>query len=131
MSSTVQTVDILCGPSGGGTCPRQRCGSMPSRSRTSSEGSVQNAPNKLQTPNCTHQMDGSLCLHGTRPHSMYSPSLSSSCSPPFYSVLFRYLSVASERPNHHHYPLVLYSSVTFIFDSSLLTFYVWFSALTG
>ncbi|XP_071532473.1 uncharacterized protein [Panulirus ornatus] len=78
---------------GGGPCHmRERCGSMPSRSRTSSEGSVQNAPNKLQGPNCSHQMDGpiasSLCLHVTRPKSMYSSSLSSSCSPPFASALF-------------------------------------------
>lgn len=91
------------GCSGGGTSTRERCGSMPSRSRTSSEGSVQNTQSKLQGANCSHQLDGPLCLHVTRPQSMYSPSLSSSCSPPFY-VLFRYLSAASERPNHHHYP---------------------------
>ncbi|XP_071532483.1 uncharacterized protein [Panulirus ornatus] len=64
---------------GGGPCHmRERCGSMPSRSRTSSEGSVQNAPNKLQGPNCSHQMDGpiasSLCLHVTRPKSIPSSS---------------------------------------------------------
>ncbi|XP_042217338.1 uncharacterized protein LOC121862948 isoform X5 [Homarus americanus] len=57
---------------------RERCGSMPSRSRTSSEGSVQNVPNKLQGPNCPHQMDGpmasSLCLHVTRPKSIPSSS---------------------------------------------------------
>lgn len=74
-------------------CPlRNRCGSMPSsRNRTSSEGSVQTAPNKLQPPNCSHQVDGpgSFCLHPiTRPKSMYSSSLSSSCSPPFASALF-------------------------------------------
>ncbi|XP_045131747.1 insulin receptor substrate 1-like isoform X5 [Portunus trituberculatus] len=73
---------------GGGSCTRERCGSMPSRSRTSSEGSVQNAPNKLQAHICPHQMDGSLCPHITRPQSMYSPSLSSSYSPPFSSFLF-------------------------------------------
>ncbi|XP_042864170.1 dentin sialophosphoprotein-like isoform X6 [Penaeus japonicus] len=71
---------------------RQRCGSMPSRSRTNSEGSMQTGPNKLP-PNCSHQMDGphpgSVCLHPiTRPKSMYSSSLSSSCSPPCASALF-------------------------------------------
>ncbi|XP_037777849.1 insulin receptor substrate 1-B-like isoform X23 [Penaeus monodon] len=81
--------DIFCS----GQClTRGRCGSMPSRSRTSSEGSMQTGPNKLP-PNCSHQMDGphpgSLCLHPiTRPKSMYSSSLSSSCSPPCASALF-------------------------------------------
>ncbi|XP_066944105.1 insulin receptor substrate 1-B isoform X19 [Macrobrachium rosenbergii] len=53
--------------------PRSRCGSMPSRSRTSSEGSVQTVPNKLPPPNCSHQMDGPgpFCLHPiTRPQSI-------------------------------------------------------------
>ncbi|KAK7086818.1 Isoleucine--tRNA ligase, cytoplasmic [Halocaridina rubra] len=71
--------------------PRSRCGSMPSRSRTSSEGSVQAAPNKLPPPNCSHPLDrsGPCCLHAmTRPKSMYSSSLSSSCSQPFASALF-------------------------------------------
>ncbi|XP_068205757.1 insulin receptor substrate 1-B isoform X3 [Palaemon carinicauda] len=70
--------------------PRSRCGSMPSRSRTSSEGSVQTVPNKLLPPNCPHQMDGpgSFCLHPiTRPQSMYSSSLSS-YPQPFASALF-------------------------------------------
>ncbi|XP_066944116.1 insulin receptor substrate 1-B isoform X23 [Macrobrachium rosenbergii] len=70
--------------------PRSRCGSMPSRSRTSSEGSVQTVPNKLPPPNCSHQMDGPgpFCLHPiTRPQSMYSSSLSS-YSQPFASALF-------------------------------------------
>ncbi|XP_050718418.1 insulin receptor substrate 2-like isoform X3 [Eriocheir sinensis] len=83
---------------GGNTSTRERCGSMPSRSRTSSEGSVQNAPSKLQAANCSHQLDGPLCLHVTRPQSMYSPSLSSSCSPPFY-VLFSPSSSESVESN--------------------------------
>ncbi|XP_037777832.1 serine-rich adhesin for platelets-like isoform X7 [Penaeus monodon] len=67
--------DIFCS----GQClTRGRCGSMPSRSRTSSEGSMQTGPNKLP-PNCSHQMDGphpgSLCLHPiTRPKSIPSSS---------------------------------------------------------
>ncbi|KAG0724877.1 Insulin receptor substrate 1 [Chionoecetes opilio] len=77
-----------CDGGGCAPCMRDRTGSMPSRSRTSSEGSVQNAPNKLHAHNCSHQLDGSLCPHITRPQSMYSPSLSSSYSPPFSSVLF-------------------------------------------
>lgn len=90
--------DLINVFSGGGSCTRERCGSMPSRSRTSSEGSVQNAPNKLHTHNCSHQLDGSLCPHITRPQSMYSPPLSSSYSPPFSSVLFRYLCVPLSDP---------------------------------
>lgn len=67
--------DIFCS----GQClTRGRCGSMPSRSRTSSEGSMQTGPNKLP-PNCSHQMDGphpgSVCLHPiTRPKSIPSSS---------------------------------------------------------
>ncbi|XP_047474938.1 serine-rich adhesin for platelets-like isoform X3 [Penaeus chinensis] len=81
--------DIFCS----GQClSRYRSDSMPSRSRTSSEGSMQTGPNKLPR-NCSHQMDGphpgSVCLHPiTRPKSMYSSSLSSSCSPPCPSALF-------------------------------------------
>ncbi|XP_037777855.1 insulin receptor substrate 2-like isoform X29 [Penaeus monodon] len=64
--------------SSGQCLTRGRCGSMPSRSRTSSEGSMQTGPNKLP-PNCSHQMDGphpgSLCLHPiTRPKSIPSSS---------------------------------------------------------
>ncbi|XP_063864308.1 insulin receptor substrate 1-B-like isoform X8 [Scylla paramamosain] len=66
---------------GGGSCTRERCGSMPSRSRTSSEGSVQNAPNKLQTHICTHQPDGSLCAHITRPQSIPGSSESVESNP--------------------------------------------------
>ncbi|XP_045606843.1 insulin receptor substrate 1 isoform X3 [Procambarus clarkii] len=65
--------------SGSGPCHmRGRCDSMPSRSRTSSEGSVQNVPNKFHGHNCSHQTDGSmassLCLHVTRPKSIPSSS---------------------------------------------------------
>nr|XP_053637603.1 uncharacterized protein LOC128692436 isoform X2 [Cherax quadricarinatus] len=71
---------------------RERCGSMPSRHRTSSEGSVQNVPNKLAGSNCCHQADGSVpsSLYPlvTRPKSMYYSSLSSSCSPSFASALY-------------------------------------------
>lgn len=64
--------------SSGQCLTRGRCGSMPSRSRTSSEGSMQTGPNKLP-PNCSHQMDGphpgSVCLHPiTRPKSIPSSS---------------------------------------------------------
>ena len=116
-------------PPGGGSCTRERCGSMPSRSRTSSEGSVQNAHNKLQAHNCSHQLDGSLCPHITRPQSMYSPSLSSSYSPPFSSVLFRYLRLASERPNHNLNITLQHYRVFFILYCD--KFCEWFSALTG
>lgn len=111
-------------PPGGNTSTRERCGSMPSRSRTSSEGSVQNAPSKHQAVNCSHQLDGPLCLHVTRPQSMYSPSLSTSCSPPFY-VLFRYLSAASERPNHHHHPgcCILECDIDFFIPFLILNFF--------